>query len=127
MSKFINTDLESESELELESDTKFEPNSCNTEYLLKNINKKIKLGDLGMPYHTTGLFFCVSPCYLQNAMPCHLMIYCKCYGFESAFFTLLPYTPSCCFQGFLADGSSTTMLTGLHADLQNIVPVQLFV
>ena len=57
MSKFINTDLESESELELESDTKFEPNSCNTEYLLKNINKKIKLGDLGMPCHTTGLFF----------------------------------------------------------------------
>ena len=59
----------------------------------------------GMPCHTIGHFFLVSPCYLHDAMPCqwYLVIYRECYGFERAFFTLrcfLTYTPSCWFQGF---------------------------
>ena len=45
--------------------------------------------------------------WLTGRQPCHasghLVIYCECYGFERVFFTLrclLPYTPSCWFQGF---------------------------
>ena len=57
--------------------------------------------------HATPMitFFFVSPCYLQNALPCQWSSsdLPKCYGFERAFFTrryFLPYTSYCCFQGF---------------------------
>ena len=59
------------------------------------------------------------PCHASG----HLVIYCECYGFERAFFTLkrfLLYTPSCWFQGLPGAGSLTLKLAGLHADLQNI-------
>ena len=54
----------------------------------------------------------------------------ECYGFERAFFTLkrfLPYTPSCWFPDLPRAGCSTSKLAGLHADLRNIAPAQLFV
>ena len=43
--------------------------------------------------------------------------------YSQAFFTL----HHCIFQGFLRFGSSTSKSGGLHADLRNIVPAQLFV
>ena len=76
-----------------------------------------------MPCYAIGhfVFWCHHVTY---RMPCHasghLVIYHECYGFERAFFTLrhfLPYTPSCCFQGFLGASSSTSKLAKLHADL----------
>ena len=60
----------------------------------------------GTPCHVIGhyAFWChhvtyKTPCYTSG----HLVIYCEGYRFERAFFTLrcfLPYTLSCCFQGF---------------------------
>ena len=44
-----------------------------------------------------------TPCHASG----HLVIYQECYGFERMIFTLrrfLPYTPSCCFQGFPGRG-----------------------
>ena len=70
------------------------------------------------------IYFLVSPCYLQDAMPCQ----CSSSNLPrvlqiwKGIFTLrcfLPYTPSCWFQGFPGAGSSTTKLAGLHADLRN--------
>ena len=46
-----------------------------------------------MPGHWLRCFL-VSPCYLQDTMPCQ---WSECCGFERAF---LPYTPYCWFQGF---------------------------
>ena len=66
-----------------------------------------------MPYHWSLFFW-----------------YRECYGCERAFFTFrrfLPYTPSCWFQALPRIGCSTSKLAGLHADLRNIAPVQLFV
>ena len=60
----------------------------------------------------------------------HLLIYCECYRFErvffyfQAFFTLHFFL---LFQGFPKAESSTSKLAGLHADLQNIAEVRLFV
>ena len=59
----------------------------------------------------------------------HLVIYRQCYRFERAFFTLrpfLPCTPSSFFKAYLGY-RSTSKLAGIHADLQNIAPVALFV
>ena len=77
-------------------------------------------------------------CFLHHRVtyrvPCHpsghLVIYCECYRFERAFFTLrrfLLYTPSCWFNASLRAGSSTSKVAGLHADLWNIAPARLFV
>ena len=67
----------------------------------------------GTPHHAIGHF---------------VFWYCECYGFERTFYgfllsgifylTLLP--------GFYGAGSSSSKLAGLHADLRNIVPAQLF-
>ena len=63
---------------------------------------------------------------LPPTQPC----YRECYRFERAFFTLrrfLPYTPSCFFLGFPGSRQFISRLAGLHADLRNIAPAQLFV
>ena len=60
----------------------------------------------GTPCHAIGHFvFCYN--HVTYRTPCHasghLVIYCECYGFERAFFTLRRFllcTPSSCFQGF---------------------------
>ena len=52
-------------------------------------------------------------------------LYCQCYRFETAFFTLRHFllcTPFCWFWGFPGADNSTSKLAGLHADHWNIVP-----
>ena len=63
-------------------------------------------------------------------MPCHasghLVIYCECYGFERAFLALRRFFYRVSRLS-LGASTSTSKLVVLHADLQNIAPVQLFV
>ena len=90
------------------------------------------------PCHARGHFvfwLSPSPCYLEDVCRAsghlvHLVIYCECYGFERVFFTLrliyftlLPASIKASLEAVI----STSMLTGLYADLRNIAPARLFV
>ena len=75
--------------------------------------------------------FLVSPCYLQDAMPCQwlssdlprvLRIWESVF-YTQAYLTLFPAS----FKASLGAGSSTSRLVGLHADLRNIAPARRFV
>ena len=57
--------------------------------------------------------FLLPPCYLQDAIPC------QCSSSSSG--------DPASIKDSLGSGSSTLMLAGLHADLQNIAPARLFV
>ena len=60
----------------------------------------------------------------------HLLIYCECYRFERAFFTLRRFFTLhsfLLFQGFHVAGSSVSKLAELHADLRNMALVRLFI
>ena len=77
-------------------------------------------------------YFLLSPCYLQDAMPCQwsssdltqvLRIW-EHFLLSGVFYlTLLPAS----FKASLGGGSSTSRLAGLPADLWNIAPAWLFV
>ena len=74
------------------------------------------------------LFFLVSPCYWQDAMPCQWSSTASATDLREHFLlsgvfylTLLPAG----FKASLGAGSSTAKLAGLHADLWNIAPAQL--
>ena len=85
-----------------------------------------------MPCHWS-LCFLVSPCYLQNAMPCQwsssdlprmLQIWESVFYSQTFFYlTLL----SAEFKDSLAAAGSALKLAGLHADLRSITPARLFV
>ena len=81
----------------------------------------------GTPCHAIGHFVFWYH-HVTYRTPCrgsgHLVIYRECYGFEKAFllsgvFYLTLLTPG--FKASLGAGISTSNLTGLHADLWNIV------
>ena len=88
----------------------------------------------GTPCQAIGHFvFLLSPCYLQDTMPCQWSssdFTLRATDLRERFLlsgifylTLLPAG----FKASLGAGSSTSKLAGLHADLRNIVPAQLFV
>ena len=67
-------------------------------------------------------------------MQCHTIgykvIYCKCYGFERAIFTLRCFFTSHSFPIFPSvprAGSLVSTSAGLHTAAQNIAPAQMFV
>ena len=82
-------------------------------------------------HHTVVIRYSTSVSYrtLCNASG-HLVIYRECYGFERSFFTLKHFFTLhffLLFQDFPRAGSSTSKLTVLHPDLQNIALARLFV
>ena len=87
------------------------------------------------PCHAIG-YFVFWYHHVTNGTPCHpsgyLVICRECYRVERMFFTLrrfLPYTNSlpAGVKASLGAGSWTSKLAGLHADLENIAPAQLFI
>ena len=80
-----------------------------------------------MPSHWL-LCFLVTPCYLQDAVPCQ-------WSPSNLLWVLRIWESVSCSQAFFLPGfkaslgasTSTSKLVVLHADLQNIAPVQLFV